>query len=228
MLLKSVLIGGLIAAGHATAIKLRHVNALLQRGDDVEDVLRREAELVATLTRRQNADPADTAPLASLTPASGDASRADLAKWEEDTRNACMQTLSNLNGQASNPSGIAVCYNLPFLDNKTGVFQAELRMYNVSAPINPWAGVTAADVSMTLSYLGATVQNMNGTFTKRDISWPPIRAREPSDGMLVERQNINGMTELKVLMYVGRINSNLMGSAMNQYVLCYAYTTAYV
>ncbi|KAF2025647.1 hypothetical protein EK21DRAFT_116578 [Setomelanomma holmii] len=216
MLLKSVLIGGLIAAGHASAIKLRHVNALLQRSNDVEEVLRREAELVATLTRRQDANPADTAPLASLTPASGDASGADLTKWEEDTRKACMSTLSNLNGQASNPSGIAVCYNLPFLDNRTGVFQAELRMYNVSAPIDPWQGVTAADVSMTLSYLGATVQSMNGNFTKRDLSWPPIRAREPNDGMLVERQNINGMTELKVLMYVGRINSNLMGSAMNQ------------
>jgi hypothetical protein len=148
-------------------------------------------------------------------PATGDASRADLAKWEVETKKACMDTLGALNGQASNPSGIVVCYNLPFLDNTTGVFQAELRMYNVSAPINPWVGVTAADVSMTLSYLGATVQNMAGNFTKRDLSYPPIRTRENSDGLLVERQNINGMTELKVLMYVGRINSNLMGSAMN-------------
>jgi hypothetical protein len=63
---------------------------------------------------------------------------------------------------------------------------------------------------MTLSYLGATVQNMQGNFTKRDLSWPV------SDGMLVERQDINTMTELKVLMYVGRINENLMGSAMTQ------------
>ncbi|KAH7371439.1 hypothetical protein BKA66DRAFT_424018 [Pyrenochaeta sp. MPI-SDFR-AT-0127] len=216
MLLKSALLGGLLAAGYAAAIKAGSLNALLQPGNDVEEVLRRDAELMATLTRRQDANAADTAPLASLTPASGDASAADLAQWEEQTREACMSTLGNLNGQASNPSGIAVCYNLPFLDNKTGVFQAELRMYNVSAPINPWAGVTAADVSMTLSYLGATVQNMNGNFTKRDLSWPPIRAREPNDGRLVERQNINTMTELKVLMYVGRVNSNLMGSAMTQ------------
>jgi hypothetical protein len=212
MLFKSALIGGLLAAGHATAIKLRHVNALLQRSDDVEEGLLKEAERIATLTRRQNSNPA--APLASLTPATGDASRADLAKWEAETKKACMDTLGALNGQASNPSGIAVCYNLPFLDNTTGVFQAELRMYNVSAPVDPWVGVTAADVSMTLSYLGATVQNMPGNFTKRDLSWPPVRARENSDGLLVERQNINGMTELKVLMYVGRVNSNLLGSAM--------------
>ncbi|KAF2821185.1 hypothetical protein CC86DRAFT_397644 [Ophiobolus disseminans] len=216
MLFRSALIGGLIAAGHATAIKLRDVNALLQRSTDVEEGLLRDAEAIATLTRRQDANPADTAPLASLRPASGDASRADLAKWEEETKKACMETLSSLNGQASNPSGIAVCYNLPFLDNSTGVFQAELRMYNVSAPIDPWTGVTAADVSMTLSYLGATVQNMNGNFTKRNLGYPPVREREISDGLLIERQNINTMTELKVLMYVGRVNNNLMGSAMNK------------
>lgn len=216
MFFKGALVGTLLAAGHATAFKGRQVNALLQPGLDIEEVLRRDAGRMATLTRRQDANPADTAPLASLTPASGDASNVNQAQWEEQTRAACMQTLSSLNGQASNPSGIAVCYNLPFLDNTTGVFQAELRMYNVSAPINPWVGVTAADVSMTLSYLGATVQNMQGNFAKRELISPV------AEGRLIERQNnnngqnVNGMTQLKVLMYVGRINENLMGSAMTQ------------
>lgn len=123
-----------------------------------------------------------------------------------------MQTLSNLKGKASNPSGIAVCYNVPFLDNSTGIFQAELRMYNVSAPIDPWQSVTAADVSMTLSYLGATVQMMN---TKREVSGDQMQARW-SDGTLVQRQTITGMTELKTLMYVGKLNSNLMGPAMTR------------
>jgi hypothetical protein len=212
MFFKSALIGGLLAAGHANAISLQHVNALIQRGN-VERGLLGDAERITTNSRRQ-ASPAD--PLASVMPATGDASRADLPKWEEQTKKACMETLGNLNGQASNPSGIVVCYNLPFLDNTTGVFQAELRMYNVSAPIDPWLGVTAADVSMTLSYLGATVQNMAGNFTKRDVGYPPVREREVKDGLLVERQNIQTMTEMKVLMYVGRINSNLMGTAMNE------------
>ena len=215
MLLKGALISSLIAAGHASAINLGKVNALLRRNDGAEELLRRDADLVATLTRRQDANGVDTAPLASLTPASGNAAGADLAQWEEKTRAACMQTLGSLNGQASNPSGIVVCYNLPFLDKATGVFQAELRMYNVSAPIAPWLGVTVSDVSMTLSYLGATVQNMAGNFTKRDVSYPPVK-REVRDGLIVERQTANTMTELKVLMYVGKINSNLIGSAMNE------------
>jgi hypothetical protein len=215
MLFTPVILGGLLAAGQAAAIKIGEVNALLQRSDDVEELLRQDAGLVASLTRRQDSNNPDIAPLQSLKPAAGDASKADLAKWEENTRAACMQTLENLNGKASNPSGIAVCYNLPFLDNSTGVFQAELRMYNISAPIDPWKGVTTSDVSMTLSYLGATVQAMgsmdpNGTFPR-----PPMRARSES-GSLVERQTISTMTELKVLMYVGRVNSNLMGPAMTE------------
>lgn len=202
-------------AGHATAIKLGEINTVLQRGEDLEEVLRRDARLLATLTQRQDANAIDTAPLASLTPASGDASEANLQKWEEQTRTACMQTLGNLNGKASNPSGIAVCYNVPFLDNSTGVFQAELRMYNVSSPIDPWQSVTAADVSMTLSYLGATVQAMNINNTKREVGKAQARTTW-SDGTLVERQTITSMTELKTLMYVGKINSNLMGPAMTQ------------
>ncbi|KAF1832040.1 hypothetical protein BDW02DRAFT_503955 [Decorospora gaudefroyi] len=213
MIFKSILMSSLLAAGHAAAFKSAQVNALLEPGNDVEEILRRDAELVATLTQRQDGNAADAPPLASLTPASGDASGVDLPKWEQQTKQACTDALGNLNGQASNPSGIAVCYNVPFLDNTTGVFQAELRMFNVSAPINPWVGVTAADVSMTLSYLGATVQNMNGNFSKRDVGGPVI---ESIEGMLVERQEVSTMTELKVLMYVGRINSNLMGSAMTQ------------
>ncbi|KAF2639570.1 hypothetical protein P280DRAFT_41112 [Massarina eburnea CBS 473.64] len=215
MLFNTALLGGLLLAGSALA-KPYH-SAHLRRSNDLEDVLRRDADVMATLTHRQDANGAAAA-APQTTPASGDAAKADLAQWEEQTKAACTQRLMTLNGQASNPSGIAVCYNLPFLDNQTGIFQAELRMYNISAPIAPWTGIQASDVSMTLSYLGATVQSMNGTFAKREISYPPIKERGV-DGMLVERQSANMPIELKVLNYVGKINSNLMGTAMTQATL---------
>lgn len=215
MVYHAALLGALLVAGQASA----KVNALFPRGNHLEDRLARDAEsMMATLTVRQDANNADSAPQVSTTPQSGDASEVNLQQWEAQTREACQNALSELNGQASNPSGIAVCYNLPFLDNSTGVFQAELRMYNISAPIDPWQGVTAADVSMTLSYLGATVQSTNGTFVRRDEP-------ESADGILVERlvENLgkrqdagNGPAELKVLNYVGKINDNLMGSAMTE------------
>ncbi|KAF1949561.1 hypothetical protein CC80DRAFT_429000 [Byssothecium circinans] len=218
MLLNAALVGGLFLAGLTSAKPNPH-GALFRRSDDLDIVLRRDAgDMMAMLTERQAANGADSAPQVSPTPASGDAAKANLAKWEEQTKTACTTALMSLNGQASNPSGIAVCYNLPFLDNQTGIFQAELRMYNVSAPIAPWTGIRAADVSMTLSYLGATVQNMNAPFTKRDAGYPSIKERGV-EGMLVERQSANAPTELKVLMYVGKINANLMGSAMTQATL---------
>jgi hypothetical protein len=211
MLFQTALLGGLLLARHTSA----KLNTVFQRSEDVEEVLRRDAETMASFTRLQDANNVQVRQASpSTTPASGDAAKADLAKWETQTKTACGTALQALNGQASNPTGLAICYNLPFLDNTTGIFQAELRLYNVSAPISPWAGVTASDVSMTLSYLGATVQSMNGTFIKRDIGWPSIR-----DSSLVERQSSGSSTgpvELKVLNYVGRINSNLMGSAMTQ------------
>ncbi|PVI01839.1 hypothetical protein DM02DRAFT_333890 [Periconia macrospinosa] len=213
MLYNTALWATLLLVGCASS-KPEVQGAILRRSNDLEHEMRRDVKFAATLTRRQNAN----APQSS--PASGDASMIDLAKWEQQTKSACERQLMSLNGQASNPSGIAVCYNLPFLDNQTGIFQAELRMYNVSAPIAPWTGIQAADVSMTLSYLGATVQSMNGTFAKRDVAYPPIKERG-LNGVLMERQapSPNMPVQLKVLNYVGKINANLMGTAMTQATL---------
>jgi hypothetical protein len=217
------LLGGLLIAGYASASS-RHI--LFPRRHDLGHILQRDSDdLVATLTRRQDAedsDDEDDEPQVSTTPASGDAAMADLEKWEADTQAACNSALTQLNGQPSNPTGLAVCYNLPFLDNQTGVFLAELRLYNVTAPIDPWTGVSAGDINLALSYLGASVQNTNGTFNKRDeMQFAPIRARAENSLLIEKRQNAAGGTpeQLKVLMYVGRINSNLMGTAMTQYVL---------
>ncbi|KAF1995323.1 hypothetical protein P154DRAFT_580983 [Amniculicola lignicola CBS 123094] len=211
--IKTALLGGLLIAGHASA----KINAIFSPSEDIESILRRDADSVfADLARRQNPSSTASAPQISTTPASGDPAKADLADWEATTKAACGTALSSLKGQASNPTGLAVCYNVPFLNNSTGVFQAELRMYNVSAPINPWVGVNARDISMTLSYLGATVQAMNGTLSRRDaaVTWPPIREGF-LDERLVERQNANEPQALKVLMYVGQINKDSMGTAMD-------------
>jgi hypothetical protein len=214
MLFNNALVGGLFLAGFTSAKSSTH-GALFRRSNDMEDVLRRDAAMLATLTERQDANGAASAPQISTTPASGtNPTNADLAKWEEQTKAACTTALMSLNGQASNPSGIAVCYNLPFLDNQTGIFQAELRMYNVSVPIAPWAGIKATDINMSLSYLGATVQNEDAP-AKRELSYPPIKKRG-NEGIFVTRQATNAPEELKVLRYVGKVNANLMGSAMTQ------------
>jgi hypothetical protein len=205
MLFQNAVLGGLLLAGHTMA----KVHTVLGHSTNVGDLLRRDAEFRVTLSRREDANAA--APQASTSP---DVVVPDMATWNTDTKTACMDALSVLHGQASNPTGLAVCYNLRSLDNQTGIFQADVRMYNVSAPIDPWGGVSASDVAMILSYQWASVQMMN---TKREaISWPPIRVRR-ENGILSTRA-LGNIQEMKVLSYVGKINSDKMSTGMTECV----------
>ncbi|KAF1811780.1 hypothetical protein P152DRAFT_398415 [Eremomyces bilateralis CBS 781.70] len=153
----------------------------------------------------------------------GSAADFDMDKWNQETKPVCTNAVGALDGQASNSAGMAVCYNVPFLDQATGVFQAELRIFNVSVPVNEWVGVSAADISVALRYLGATVQSTMGMrqikgkrqAEREDVIFLDalgnavnLRSRQvTSDGGSVG-------SELKVLTYVGMINRNLMGPAM--------------
>ncbi|KAL7270081.1 hypothetical protein RUND412_007220 [Rhizina undulata] len=85
----------------------------------------------------------------------------NLQQWATNTTIKCMEKLANVT-QASNPAGIAVCYNLPFLSTDSGVFAADLRLYQVSAPEGDWASV-GGNIDVSLMYDGAAVQLRNET-----------------------------------------------------------------
>ena len=233
-----LLAGALLSVGHllfasATALNLENA-AIMYRGVDVQEQMKRNVD--KALERRQftrtqpfplpgqtgipanagtlvpsSATAAPTGAVPSVMPASGNASAFDPNAWEAQTSAACSAAMMKLNMQPSNPAGISVCYNLPFLDNTTGVFEAELRMYNLSAPIDPWVGVTTKDMQIALSYVGAMVQSANSTIFKRD---------EGEDGVLMdlEERQTGTMTPVVIKRYVGKINQNLMGSASSEYV----------
>lgn len=165
--------------------------------------------------RRQAASPTSTPTAQGM----------DLATWNAQVESACMSSLSALNGVASNSAGMAVCYNVPFFDNKTGVFEAELRMYNISAPTAEWTGVTASNMMVALAYLGATVQRTNGTIMGVQPN-VPLKAKREATVLGVPLERIAALearqstmpVELKVLTYVGKVNSNVLGPQFNQYV----------
>ena len=58
-----------------------------------------------------------------------------------DIEKSCISALTSLHGTASNPSGIAACYNVLAFDNTTGGFEAEVRLYRVGKPKGEWSGV---------------------------------------------------------------------------------------
>lgn len=84
----------------------------------------------------------------------------DLQAWEDSTDKACKQALSHIT-ESSNPSGNCICYNLPSLDTKTGVFAADLRLYQISEPRGPFAGMSASDIKVSVAYKGASASTVS-------------------------------------------------------------------
>jgi hypothetical protein len=148
------------------------------------------------------------------------------AEWNAQADQACMTSVMNLRGKATNPAGLAVCYNVPYLDQNKGVFEAELRLYNISATSGDFAGVTPAMMMVTLQYQGATIQRSNGVLpVKRDIielverqmdmasvSTPTGTAMPPSGAM---PNGILMPSEVAIRKYVGQVNKALMTPGMN-------------
>ncbi|KAI8626536.1 hypothetical protein F5Y19DRAFT_446015 [Xylariaceae sp. FL1651] len=123
----------------------------------------------------------------------------NMTQWNADTMAACMATLSTL-PTASNPSGMAVCYNLPQLDTNTGSFMADLRLFQVSTPSGAFAGIPPQQIQGGVVFNGATASEVNGQ---------PVAPRDMKNSFLVKRQ-ASAPTLLRTYMIVGKINSDQM------------------
>jgi hypothetical protein len=179
-----------------TAGVLHDAARLVGRDNAVEERMRRYVDSIVEPIERRQAAP-----------------KINVTQWDADTMAACTNTLEALNGVASNPSGMAVCYNLPFLDNTTGVFQADLRLFTISPPTGAFANISSANVQVGLSYIGATVSAVNAsTLARREdrislISWP-----RSEDGM--EKRQASVPTMAQSYAFVGQINADLLKANM--------------
>ena len=84
----------------------------------------------------------------------------EMAIWDEETAAACVEHLSKLKG-APNPSGTAICYNLPSLNTTTGRFMADLRLYQVATPSGDFQGISPEQIEVGVQYDGASVSPFN-------------------------------------------------------------------
>jgi len=201
--------------GQALAGAIGDVAApLITREDFMEGSIRRYAEdvnsvkrnSVSSISRRQ-----------SGTMATG----MTVAAWDAQTQLACTDSLAKLNGKASNDAGMAVCYNIPQLNNSTGEFQADLRLFKVSEPVGEFANIPAQDVQVGLTYIGAQVKpidkselgrrelNDRGDGIVSLISWPKrskVAARQATTmPVIVQAYAFNGL-----------INKDLIGTTMTE------------
>ncbi|EGZ72737.1 hypothetical protein NEUTE2DRAFT_85206 [Neurospora tetrasperma FGSC 2509] len=130
----------------------------------------------------------------------------NMTAWNAQVNAACISTLRQLK-QASNPSGTCVCYNLPALDNSTGVFEADLRLFRISDARDSFAGIAPEKISVGLRFTGANVGAANPD--------------QPAANKLAARQTIvqdlpsNGdPTLLQQYLLVGKIDADKMTGQM--------------
>lgn len=81
----------------------------------------------------------------------------NMTAWNAQVNAACISTLRQLT-VASNPSGTCVCYNLPALDNTTGVFEADLRLFRISDARDAFAGIAPEQINVEVRFPGALVK----------------------------------------------------------------------
>lgn len=124
----------------------------------------------------------------------------NLTEWDAETLAACQSTLSTLRA-ASNPSGMAVCYNIAQLDTNAGEFMADLRLFEVSAPSGAWAGIPLQQMKGGIAFTGATASEINGqqVAARRDVENKDISKRQDAGPVLH-----------RTYMIVGRINKDQM------------------
>jgi len=146
----------------------------------------------------------------------------DTTLWDAQAGMACMNAINMLNGNASNPTGLAACYNVPYLDQTNGTFEAELRIFNVSMPTGQWVGVSASDTMVVLNFQDATIQESNGLVpVKRDMGSQPLLRRQmtTTSSMMVTATSSGAMmtpSQVAVRTYVGQIYQNLLTPGMNR------------
>lgn len=88
------------------------------------------------------------------------------------TLQACTTNLQNLT-TVTNEAGFAACYNiLDFHENMGGMFQADLRLFQISPATDEFANVSMDAIGVQLSYPNSTQYSvlMNSKRTKRSLS----------------------------------------------------------
>lgn len=124
----------------------------------------------------------------------------NMTAWDTLANQKCTEALLKLSS-ATNPTGACVCYNLPALNNSTGTFEADLRLYQVSTPSGDFAGIPQSNIQVSLAYQGASVA--------------PIQ--QSSGNKTVSRRD-NGQKQITLLqtyMFAGQIDKNKMEVTMN-------------
>jgi hypothetical protein len=129
----------------------------------------------------------------------------DPATWNKEVTQSCEDAINKLDGVASSDTGMAACYNVPFLDQVKGTFESELRIYNVSLTAGSFSGIDQDMMMVQMTYPSATFQEYSGNqFAKRDLA-----ARQATTN------GVFSASLVSIKRYVGQINPLTFNSSMS-------------
>ncbi len=139
------------------------------------------------------------------------------ADWDDQTESACSTALIALHGVATNPSGIAACYNIQSLNKSTGIFEVDLRLYRIAAPRDGWVKLDASSVGVGLSYVNATVSATQAKKAKREdrtLPWFPAQRDEAAD-IYIRRSTGVPPRRLGSMNFVGTVDDGPLAELKN-------------
>ena len=156
--------------------------------------------------------------LASLYGPLKDLDKDKSADWDEETESACSTALIDLHGVATNPSGLAACYNIQSLDSATGYFEVDLRLYRISAPTDGWLTIDSSSVGVGLTYVSATISAVGPKKAKREdqpLPWYPAQRDEAAD-IYIRRSTGAPPRRLESMAFVGNIDIGSLAELRNR------------
>ena len=170
------------------------------RTESLDDVVHRRADelnsrsIVARIPQAPPPAPSQSV-AANLTGA--DPASIDLGAITEQISIGCNDALGSIKA-ASNDAGFLGCYNVAFLSTGTGVFQADLRLFQLSPPTGPFSGVQPAEIRVELSYPNAafSIVPQGAKLVKREVDLEP-------------RQAGGQLDQLQSFWFVGQVNKEL-------------------
>lgn len=202
-LLMALSLSGFATKNVLDATKVRH-----RRVEMLDDMVHRRAEgmVEAHLVARMP-EPAQLAPrqtiAANLT--GSDPANLDQNMLDATISAACKAALGPIKS-VDNDAGFLACYNIPFLNTNTGVFEADLRLYQISEPKGAFANIRPTDISVQLSFPNAAFSIIPQTTRKR--------RRDTVD--LETRQSPGAMDELQNFLFVGQVSKDLTISKLEE------------
>ena len=207
-------ISRIIPAGPVDYTLMQHHDYLARRvAQEAHAVINHEAYHQRNVVQSSPADTPTSAPV--VAPAATPKAQAvaiNPSVWKNQTSAACLKSLTALNGNASNPSGLAACYNVQSWNSSTGIFEADLQLYRIAAATGDWVTLITQAVNVGLSYSGATVAPSGQNHRRRDELPSRTLANSPITGRSgVRRAAVAAPSLVQDMTFVGKVDKDLMG-----------------